>query len=132
MPVGEAWIDHRVEPLGPPRVRDVEDDPIAGASPCGEFARGKDSDVVALVRPPRLLGVLAMGPALPKTGKAAGCSVSEHRRAIDDPGPRRIAERDLDHVDAEESGAVVTRNLSDAALEFFSPCEPKTCPKRRR
>src|SRR3546814_16344060 len=82
------------------------------------MAGRKDGDVVALVGPARLLGVLAMVPAFPQAREAPGLAVREYGGAVDDARLRRVGERNLDDVDAEQGGANVARDVADAAFQL--------------
>ncbi len=84
MPVGEALVDDRVDAPGGARVRDVEEDAVAGARAGREPARGIHRDVVALVGRLGLLGLVAVIAAPPQAGQDAGLRVGEHGRAVDD------------------------------------------------
>src|SRR3546814_4029562 len=101
VPIGEAFVDHRVDPLRLARVGDVEDDAVARTRARGEIAGRKDGDVVALVGPARLLGVLAMVPAFPHAREAPGLAVREYGGDVDDARLRRVGERNVDDLDAE-------------------------------
>ena len=74
---------------------------------------------MALVGAAGGLGSLAMVTAGPEPGNTAGLVVGEDTRAVDNARCRRIGDRDLDHIDGEERGFVVTGQTSDTAGELF-------------
>ena len=45
--------------------------------------------------------------------------VGEHGRAVHDAGLRRVLDGYLDHIDAEQGGALVTRQLVKTGFQFF-------------
>src|SRR5690606_9974312 len=57
--------------------------------------------------------------AAPQAGHDALFGIGEHGRAIDDARAARIVHRHLDHVDAEQRGALVAGDVADAAGELF-------------
>jgi hypothetical protein len=109
VPVREALVDHGVDALWLPRIGNVEDDAVARAGARGQLAIRKHRDVVALVGWVGLLRILAMVAAAPEAGEHARLGVREHGRAVDDARCRRIVDRDLDDVDAEQRRTVVAR-----------------------
>src|SRR3546814_12216183 len=96
------------------------------------MAGRKDGDVVALVGPARLLGVLAMVPAFPQAREAPGLAVREYGGAVDDARLRRVGERNLDEVDADQGGANVARDVAHAALPLVFIPHPTRATKDRK
>ena len=73
-----------------------------------DAALGKDGDVVTVVGDVGFLGVVTVIAALPEAGQPALLRIREDGGARDDPRLVGSLDRDLDHVDPEERGAVVT------------------------
>src|SRR5690606_36844799 len=118
VPVGEVLVDHGVDAAGVHRVRDVEQDPVAGAGAGGEPDLRVDGDVVALVRLGAGLGARAVIPAGPEAGDVAGL-IREDARLADDARQVRGGEGDLDHLDAEVRDVrVLGRAQGRAALQL--------------
>ena len=105
--------------FGLQRIGDVEQDAVARAGAGGDPALGEHGDVVALIGPSGLLGVVAVVAALPQPGQDARLGIGEHGRAVDDARLGRIVDRDLDDVDAKQRGALVAGGLVDAALHLL-------------
>src|SRR3546814_16468624 len=59
-----------------------------------------------------------MVPAFPQAREAPGLAVREYGGAVDDSRLRRVGERNLDDVDAEQGGANVARDVADAAFQL--------------
>ena len=118
MPVREARIDDCVDALGLQRIADVEQDAVARAGASRDLPVREGGDVVAVIGLAGFLGHVAVVAAAPQAGQRAGLVVGEHCRAVDDAGPGRIGDRDLDDVDAEQRGALVAGRFVDAAFQF--------------
>src|SRR3546814_2830271 len=59
-----------------------------------------------------------MVPAFPQAREAPGLAVREYGGAVDDARLRRVGERNLVDVDAEQGGANVARDVADAAFQL--------------
>ena len=66
------------------RTRFWKERTVSGAGTRGEMAFREDGDVVALVGPPSLLGVVPVVPASPQSGQDARPGIGEDRRRVDD------------------------------------------------
>ena len=121
MPVGEVLVRRGVEPDRIHRIRDVEQDAVAGTGARRETDGGIHGDVVALIRDPRRLRAGAAVAPLLEPGDRAGRRIGEDARAVDDRGARGRGERHLDHVDAEERRVrVLVRRLARAPGELLA------------
>ncbi len=130
MPEGVVRIAHRGDAHRVHRVRDVEQDAVAGARARGQAERGVDRDVVALVGDGGGLRAVAVVAALPETVNGAGLRVGKDARAGDDLRLLRMRQRNLDDVDAEQSGVgilVADRRLSSRPV--LLPGEPLPVPE---
>ncbi len=102
MPEREVRVGDFVEPHRVNRIRDVEQDAVAGAGTRRETDFRKHGDVVALVGQRRLLGAGPVIAAWPQAGEGAGPRVGKDARPIHDARLVGSGERNLDDVDAEE------------------------------
>ena len=115
MPVREVLVLHGIEPHRLHRVRDVEQDSVARAGPRRKTDFGKDGDVVALIRFTTGLNTLRTLTRFGETSDRAGLFVGENPRTVDDLRLRRIRQRDLNDVDAEECRVRVLLRFSARA-----------------
>ena len=65
MPVCEPFIRDDVDSLWLPRVCDIKNDAVPGASPRGNVRLRKNGDVMTLIGLRRLLGAITVITALP-------------------------------------------------------------------
>jgi hypothetical protein len=101
------------------RVRDVEQESIAGAGARGETQLGKHGDVVTLSRDPGGLRSRTVIAALPQSTEFTRRRVSKYPWLIDDAGGLRCGERNLNDVDAEQGCiGIVLRILAGTSGEL--------------
>ena len=118
VPVGETFVDDRIDTLRSQRIRDVKDDAVARTGPGGNSEVGKGGDVVTLIGLTGLLRVIAVISASPQTRQNARFRVGEHGRTVNDARLARIIDWNLDDVDSKQCGPVVPRRFVETALHL--------------
>ena len=118
VPVGEAAVADVIDAHGIQRIADVENNAVARAGAGRDLPRGKHGDVVTLIGRPGVLSVLAVVAAAPQAGDLSGFGVRKHGGAVHDTRAAGVLERNFDHVDAKQRGALVAGGLVETTRQL--------------
>ena len=104
MPISKTRINHLIQSLRIRRIRDIQQDAIAGASACCQANIWIGCNVVALIGLACSLSTITVVTTIPKTSQSAGIRVGEYKGAIHDLRGGWVIFWNFDNFDAEQCG----------------------------